>query len=185
MGDNADLHDVRELIEPRHHRAEIVYGAAALLVALVLLLSTPWQTSWVEGKPLSSQPASWSVGAIIGMTLFGLFEFRFAWRRNASGRGESISAEVFDWIRSTEYALWFMAYVFAVPVIGYLPATLVFCASLTWRLGYRSRRMMLAALATGVASVVLFKTLLEVKIPGGAIYEYLPTALRNFLVLYF
>ncbi len=34
-----------------------------------------------------------------------------------------------------------------------------------------------------VAAMVLFKTLLEVRIPGGLVYEYLSGALRSFMIL--
>ena len=77
-----------------------------------------------------------------------------------------------------------MAYVFVVPVAGYLPVTLAFCAALTWRIGYRDWRIIVAAMATGAATVILFKAFLSVRIPGGAVYEYLPAALRNFMILY-
>ncbi|EPJ45233.1 MAG: hypothetical protein OFPI_37520 [Osedax symbiont Rs2] len=35
-----------------------------------------------------------------------------------------------------------------------------------------------------VATVVIFKSLLEVKIPGGASYQYLPEGIRNFMIVY-
>ena len=41
----------------------------------------------------------------------------------------------------------------------------------------------MAAAGVGLFTVVLFKSLLQVKIPGGAVYEFLPGALRNFMIL--
>jgi hypothetical protein len=38
---------------------------------------------------------------------------------------------------------------------------------------------------TGLFIVLIFKTFLEVKIPGGAIYEFLPNTLRSFMILNF
>ncbi len=35
----------------------------------------------------------------------------------------------------------------------------------------------------GIAVVVLFKSILQVKIPGGEIYSIFPEAIRNFLIL--
>ena len=58
-------------------------------------------------------------------------------------------------------------------------------ALIVLRLGYRSRAMMWISLGFGGAVVVLFKGLLSVRIPGGAIYEYLPGALRSFFILNF
>ena len=45
--------------------------------------------------------------------------------------------------------------------------------------------MMLAAVLFGLATVVVFKSFLSVKIPGGMIYEYLPGAIRTFFILNF
>jgi ribose/xylose/arabinose/galactoside ABC-type transport system permease subunit len=71
-----------------------------------------------------------------------------------------------------------------VPVVGYLPATLVFVPALSWRMGYRTRRMMGASVVMALAIVILFKGFLSVRIPGGAVYEYLPDGLRSFFILY-
>ena len=71
-----------------------------------------------------------------------------------------------------------------VPLVGYLPTTILFCVGLTLRLGYRAPRVLAAAALTGTATVVVFKALLSVRIPGAAAYEYLPAALRNFMILY-
>jgi hypothetical protein len=45
--------------------------------------------------------------------------------------------------------------------------------------------MMTYAACIGFSIVVIFKSFLEVKIPGGAIYELLPNALRSFFILNF
>ena len=89
------------------------------------------------------------------------------------------------WFFAIEWVLWFLAYVMVVPVLGYLPTTLVFVPLMVWRIGYRSRRMLWISAGFAFAVVVMFKTFLQVRIPGGAIYEYLPGALRSFLILNF
>jgi|GEM_PF-5204860 len=38
-----------------------------------------------------------------------------------------------------EWAAWFLVDVWLVPIIGYLPMTLIFAPALTWRMGYRTR----------------------------------------------
>ena len=38
---------------------------------------------------------------------------------------------------------------------------------------------------TGIATVVIFKSLLGVKIPGGLVYEYLPGTIRNVMIVRF
>ena len=180
----AERHDIHDLVEPRHHRAEIVFGIFSFCIALILLTQIGSETQWLDGKPWHRQPSFWPAVSIAGMTVFGALELIFSWRRNATGRGESITGEVINWLVPVEYAVWFMAYVLAVPAGGYLPVTLIFCTALARRLGYRTGRHMIAALLTGLATVVLFKSFLAVKIPGGAVYEFLPDALRNFMILY-
>ena len=91
--------------------------------------------------------------------------------------------ELRDWARALEFAAWFMAYVLLVPVLGYLPATLIFVPALSWRMGYRSARMLGIGVLFAVLVVVTFKMVLSVKIPGGALYEHLPEALRGFFIL--
>ena len=93
--------------------------------------------------------------------------------------------EIGFWLRSIEYALWFMAYVLAVPKTGYLLATLLFAVAITMRAGYRQWRFAGAAALTGLVVVVVFKSLLQVKVPGGQLYEILPTGLRAFMLTYF
>ena len=45
--------------------------------------------------------------------------------------------------------------------------------------------MMWSAGVFAVLVVLIFKSFLQVKIPGAAIYEYLPGALRSFFILNF
>ena len=89
------------------------------------------------------------------------------------------------WLASLEYVAWFMVYVWLVPITGYLLTTIAFCVLLARRCGYRSRRALLTAAATAVCIVVLFKTMLAVKIPAAVIYEWLPAGLRNFMIINF
>ncbi|MEZ5811742.1 MAG: tripartite tricarboxylate transporter TctB family protein [Rhizobiaceae bacterium] len=177
--------DISKLVEARHHRAEIIFGVASFAIALALLSQVGNQTTWADGEPWVKQPAFWPLVSIVGMTLFGALELFFSWRRNSTGRGDSIPAEVLFWTRAIEFALWFMAYVWAVPLAGYLPVTVVFCILLTLRLGYRGARPLLWAAVIGAATVVVFKSLLSVKIPGALWYDYLPDGLRNIMILYF
>ncbi|NKC13658.1 MAG: tripartite tricarboxylate transporter TctB family protein [Gammaproteobacteria bacterium] len=168
----------------RHHRAELLFCIAAWAIAVFLASQLGSQLSWQSGQPLVKQPGFFSLVAIVGMLLFGVVELFFCWRRQVLRSDESIVREVGLWLRSVEYAIWFMLYVLTVPYAGYILSTLALCLSLTLRLGYRSKPMLMYALLVGLATVVVFKSVLSVKIPGGAVYELLPDALRNFLVLY-
>ena len=77
-----------------------------------------------------------------------------------------------------------MGYVWIVPVVGYLPTTVLFTNLLTIRMGYREKKVYIAATIMAIFIVVLFKGFLSVKIPGGQWYEYLPDGVRNFMLLY-
>jgi hypothetical protein len=184
MTGEPEPHSISEFGTPRHHRAEIVFGVASFGFALFLAANIPTQTQWAKGLDFVRQPAFWPIVAITAMTGFGALELWLCWRRNRQVSSSGTLAEVGHWVRAAEYVAWFMAYVWLVPLAGYLPATLGFTAALTLRLGYRSWVTIAAALLTGTATVVVFKSFLGVRIPGGAVYEYLPSALRNFMILY-
>ena len=93
--------------------------------------------------------------------------------------------EVVVWVRSLEHVGWYLLYVAAIPAVGYLGATLAFCLFMTWRAGYRSSLAFAAAAGFALFVVLLFKSLFNVKIPGGAVYEYLPDTLRYLMIRYF
>ena len=172
-----------ELIRPRHHRAEIVYALVSFAIALLLASQWPSQTAWFEGQPAGRQPGLWPLIAIAGMLIFGAGELLACLWRNRRSNGSKALPEVLHWAKAGEYLIWFLAYVYIVPWTGYLPATLVFCTLLAFRLGYRGRPLWLAPVV-GAAIVILFKGILSVRIPGGAFYELFPQVIRNFLVLY-
>jgi hypothetical protein len=168
----------RRFVGPR--RGQLVFALGFLAVSIVLLALIGNQTAWVEKSKLFAQPRFWPAIGLGGMVLLGAGHLSsLPWRHVT----RYDLAEVRRWGSVLEYAGWFMIYVFAVPYIGYLPATVIFVPLLSWRMGYHSRGMMLASVVFAVAVVVLFKSALSVKIPGGAIYEYLPDGLRSFFIL--
>ena len=101
-------------------------------------------------------------------------------RRRWPLRADRIEAR--RWLEPFEFLIWFMAYVMAVPILGFLPMSVVFACALTWRLGYRDRTTLWIAAGFAVAMVLLFKGFLGVNIPGAAIYEVLPSGLRSFFL---
>jgi hypothetical protein len=161
---------------------DLVFAVLFLFLAIFLLTQLGEETKWVKRTKLFAQPAFWPTVSLIGMAFFAFLHFLGS---VCSKRIPGRMVEVFVWIRSIEYALWFLIYVWTVPIIGYLLSTLLFIGLLNFRLGYRDPKVILSALATGFAVVVVFKSFLQVKIPGGQIYEYLPNALRNFMLLNF
>jgi len=164
--------------------AQVVFGLITFVVALALASQLGTQAKFFDNLALEKQPGLWPALSIAGMLVFGFFQVLQYWFSRTMLTEPGFRSEATVWVRALEYVIWFMAYVAAVPVTGYLPATLLFAVLLTARLGYRSRRMIGAALLCGLAIVLLFKSFLQVKIPGGMIYDTLPPALRNFMILY-
>lgn len=159
------------------------YFAIAIVVLSVGLLALIGdQTQWKAGSSLLKQPAFWPGLSLIGMALCALLYLAQSLRSKHYATWDRREAVV--WLRCLEFPLWFMAYVFLVPLVGYLPTTVVFCPLLAWRMGYSSRRSLGAAALVGAVIVILFKAFLQVRVPGGAAYEYLPGALRNFMIVY-
>jgi hypothetical protein len=178
-----ESHDLSELTHPPHHRAEIVFAVVSFLIAVALATQWSTQTEWVARQPLGRQPGLWPLIAIVGMLVFGTGELIACLVRNKRNGGGDVLAEMGLWARGAEFVVWFMVYVLATPWIGYLPATALFMTLLALRLGYRGRAVWAApVLALGI--VILFKGFLQVRIPGGAVYDIFPQAVRNVLVLY-
>ncbi len=155
-------------------------GFTAIAILLVALLGD--QTVWKAKVKFFAQPRFWPAVGVIGMAVFGALHLKTL-HRNRISRYDLREARI--WFESVEYALWFLVYVWVVPIVGYLPTTLIFAPLLTWRLGYRSRKMLWISVVFSLFVVVLFKSMLQVKIPGGLIYEYLPAGLRSLFILNF
>ncbi len=170
----------RRFVGPR--RGQLIFAFAFFVFSALLLLLIRDQTVWVEKTRLVAQPRFWpAIGLGAMVVLSALHLRRLPWRRLTRNDWR----ELRRWASALEFAGWFMAYVLLVPVLGYLPVTLVFVPALSWRMGYRSRPMMAVSLSFAVAVVVLFKGFLGVRIPGAMIYEYLPGGLRSLFIRYF
>ncbi|MCP4319434.1 MAG: tripartite tricarboxylate transporter TctB family protein [Hyphomicrobiales bacterium] len=159
------------------------YFAIAIVVlsgGLLALIGD--QTQWKAGSALLKQPSFWPGISLAGMTLCAVLYFLQSLRAERYATWDRREAVI--WLRCLEFPIWFMAYVFVVPLVGYLPTTVIFCPLLARRMGYKSPRVLLSAALMGAVIVILFKGFLQVRVPGGALYEYLPAALRNFMILY-
>jgi len=176
---------LRQSFQSLFHRdrrpGDLVFAIVFLVLSAVLLSQLGEQTVWKSRTQLFSQPAFWPAVALMGMTFFAALHCLSS---VCSSRVPGRWTELWFWARSIEYALWFMLYVYIVPLVGYLPTTIVFAVLLAWRSGYRSKTMLSGAAFAGIATVLLFKSFLQVKIPGGELYEYLPGALRSFMLTY-
>ena len=159
----------------------LLFAALFLAFSLFLLSQLGAETKFSAKDKLFAQPAFWPAVGVFGMVFFGVLHLITRWRANIAAE----MAEGAIWLRPFEYLAWFMAYVSAAPQVGYLAATVIFMVLMALRAGYRSAKMLIAAALTGLAIVLIFKTFLQVKIPGGAVYEALPGAIRNFMIMNF
>ena len=173
---------MQQLFKRERRSGDLVFALLFLVFAIFLLANIGNQTQWVKGTKLVSQPSFWPAISLGGMTFFAVLHLL----------GSVLSPRIFGrlkeigfWLRSFEYAAWFLAYVWLVPIIGYLLATLLFMPILVFRAGYREKRLLLLSVVIGFAIVVVFKSFLSVKILGGMIYEYLPDAIRSFMLINF
>lgn len=173
---------LQDLFKRYRRPGDLIYSGICLAFSLFLLVNLSSQTTWAANTKLLAQPAFWPYAAVIAMVVFSTLHLISALM---SEKLEGRWTEILFWLRSVEYAGWFMIYVIIVPQLGYLPTTILFAVALAYRLGYRSFKYLSSAAAFGAVVVIVFKSLLQVKVPGGAVYEYLPTALRSFFLTYF
>jgi len=172
---------LKQLFQRYRRPGNLFFASLFLLISLVLVLQLGSQTEWKSATKWSSQPALWPAISLFGMLIFATLNWFSA---IVSPRIEGRWQEVGFWLSSFEFVAWFMAYVFLVPILGYLPSTIVFALILTYRMGYRSKAMFSYAALAAVSVVVIFKSFLQVKVPGGQAYEYLPDAVRSFALTY-
>lgn len=173
---------LQDLFKRYRRPGDLIYSFACLVFSLFLAINLSSETTWASNTKLFAQPAFWPYFAVISMVLFSALHLVSSLvSPKLDGRWEEIGF----WLRSAEFAGWFMIYVIVVPQLGYLPATIVFAVALSYRLGYRGAKFLGSAALFGAVVVIVFKTILQVKVPGGAVYEYLPTALRSFMLTHF
>ena len=171
------------LTTPPIRAGHAAFVALFLLAALVLLSQLGAQTKFSAKGALVAQPRFWPGVGVLGMCSFGALHLLLLWR--GRDRAPGLLVELAQWARACEYLGWFMVYVWTVPLLGYLPTTLLFTPALAFRLGFRSARALTLSLLLGLAIVFVFKTGLSVRIPGGLLYETLPDGLRNLMIVYF
>jgi len=161
---------------------DIVFAWFAFLLSAFLILQISDQTVWKPGSKLFAQPRFWPAVSLGCMTIFAAFHLLgSALSERIHGRWQ----EIWLWFSALEYAAWFIAYASILPYTGYLPTTIIFAVALCFRVGYRSKVMLIAAAFSALVIVLLFKTLLQVNLPSGLIYESLPDGLRQIMLTYF
>ncbi|MBE1283475.1 MAG: tripartite tricarboxylate transporter TctB family protein [Rhodobacteraceae bacterium] len=172
---------LQDLFKRYRRPGDLVFAVAFLVFSLFLAINLGDQAKWSSGR-LLAQPAFWPHLAVWMMVGFGVLHLIGSLvSPKLAGRW----VEVAFWVRSLEFAGWFLGYVLLVPRLGYLPSTLVFMTVLAFRLGYRRPVLLVGSAGVGLCIVLIFKTFLQVKVPGGQIYELLPDALRSFMLTNF
>ena len=173
---------LQSLFKRYRRPGDLVFAVVVLAFSLFLLSQIFDQAVYKTGGKLVSQPRFWPAVSLVGMTVFAaLHLLGSAMSERIDGRWK----EVMLWVSSLEYAAWFILYAFVVPIVGYLPTTMVFAVLLTYRVGFHSRTALLAAAGSAVLIVVLFKSFLQVKLPAGQYYDQLPDGLRQIMLNYF
>lgn len=159
----------------------MIFISLFAVFSVFLLTQMGSETRYIETAKLAEQPRFWPAVGVFAMMGFGLAHLALSWRRQSGWA----ATEVLNWLRAIEYLAWFMIYVAVVPVLGYLTSTIIFTVLLALRQGYWDVRQLFAAAFLGLVIVLVFKTGLSVKIPGGTVYEYLPSSLRSFMIINF
>ena len=207
---------IENLFEFRRGRGDLHVSIVAFLVAVFFLLAFWTQTGWqdrklpdelgtyvgyqfglleIEGRVTRFGrilKQSWVVPMLCLMLLVPAAWLNMRqslevhrWRQRFM-LPTSASFELGKYAAALEFVLYFIVYTLLVPVLGYLVSTLIFGTFLTWRLGYRSGIWILRGVVCSFATVVLFRTLLQIKTPVSIwLYDQLPTALRAFMLTYF
>ncbi len=174
-------YSMKQLFRRERRRGDLVFAVTFFVLCLVLLYNLGDQTRWTPRTKLVAQPAFWPTLSVTGMSIFAAFHlFGSLTSPRIAGRLEEVAL----WCRSLEYVGYFLAYVLLVPRLGYLPSTGLFMLLLTLRLGYRSPRSLIYATAFGFGVAIIFRAFLQVKIPAGSVYEYLPDAIRRIAMIY-
>ncbi len=171
---------------PALRPGELAFTILITLVAAILLSQIGEQTKFYKRLKLPTQPGFWPALSLGGMVLSGVILSITGWlkRRRSAPAGSDLEEIVFIG-RAVEFMLWFMVYVWLTPWIGYLAATILFIMCLAWRAGYRSLPVQGLCAGLGLFVVLLFKSFLSVKIPGGEVYTLLPQGLQTFMMVNF
>ena len=154
-----------------------------VLVTLVLVSQLGSQTRWLKRADLVMQPGFFPAVGLLVMGVPALVLSVVSFRQMRSGiELESPRIIMAAFPRCCEFAVWFLVYVYVIRWVGYLVATLLFMPALSLRVGFRGVRWMMTAGLIGLLIVLLFRTGLQVRLPDGYVYSYLPSEIRNFMI---
>lgn len=207
---------VENLFKFRRKRGDLQVSIAALLIALFFLVAFWTQAGWQDRKLPDELGAyvgyqfgfveidgrvtrlgrilkqAWVVPMLCLLLLVpaALFNFResykvWRWRQRFMLPTDA-KFELAKYAEALEFVIYFIIYSLSVPFLGYLVSTLVLGTFLTWRLGYRSAKWILIGFVCSLVTVVLFRTMLQIKTPTNIwLYNQLPDTVRTFMLTYF
>ena len=188
---------VADLFKFQRGRADLLFSALILGMALLLLLTFFDQSGWADrdlpqkrlGKVLK-QPWIGPVIALLILVPAALGNLGLSLRRalldRRKHRPNKTRYEVVQWLRAIEFIVYFIIYTRSIEIVGYLIATVIFAMLMVLRLGYRSWRWVGIAAGVSFLSVVFFRTLLQIKTPVNIwLYNQLPEGLERFMKVYF
>ena len=142
---------LQELFKRYRRPGDIVFAWFFLIGSVFLVSQLGTQAPWKPAAKTFSQPAFWPTVAVYAMAVFAALHLLSS---ILSERLEGRWGEVWAWMRSVEYAGWFMAYVYLVPKLGYAPMTMGFAVLLGLRAGFRSWKVLAALAALGAVIVM-------------------------------
>ncbi len=172
---------LQDLFKRYRRPGDIVFALLFLAFAIFLFTQLGDQIKVTKRTKWFAQPGLWPTIAVYGMLFFGAMHCVSS---ILSPRIPGRWREVTFWLRSLEFVAYFLIYVLTVPWLGYLPSTVLFAVFLTIRCGSRSRTSIVMAVLFAVFVALMFRGFLQVKIPAGELYEFLPDSIRTFALTY-
>lgn len=188
---------VQNLFAFKRGRGDLLFSLVMLGFVAFLLLNFNAESGWDTRKLPQKRVGkilkqSW-VGPLLCMAilvpavLINVWQSFKKWRRDKRQLVPNrLRYELSQWARSLEFIAYFLVYTYAIAYLGYLLSTVIFALLLTYRLGYRGWRWFGKTLATALAIVILFRTILQIKTPINIwLYDQFPQGLENFMKVYF
>ncbi len=187
-----DKHEDHSGLQPPQKKdGNVIFALLVVLFSGFLLLNIGSQTKWIDGIRLLDQPRFWPAVSLSCMFFFAVAYLFQSLQGVKSYKASSLITEfwqpqeLLNWLRTVEYVIYFLLYIIGAQKIGYLPATILFCPLMTFRAGYRNKKILGLTILVGISIVLIFKTFLQVKLPAGEMYYLLPDQIGNIFIRYF
>jgi len=188
---------VENLFEFKRVTGDLTLSIIFLVLVSFLLISFNTESGW-DGRELSQKRVGkilkqqW-VGPLICMvvlvpaTIYNLYQSIIQLNINKRLKMPSRTKyELFQWLKSLEFIVYFLIYTNIITIFGYLISTVIFAIFLTTRLGYRSLKWILRSAIAAFIIVIIFRSILQIKTPVNIwLYKYLPDNFEVFMKIYF